>query len=88
MLQKELNCIQLLVVLPHTLFCQSTHVAPILSIGNFEVLEGEDIEGIVVAKFPDITSAKNWYYSDAYKTAAVHRVKGSIYNGVLVEGIS
>ncbi|ASK32339.1 hypothetical protein CEY12_20625 [Chryseobacterium sp. T16E-39] len=59
----------------------------LVSYGNFDVLEGEDIEGIVVAKFPDMASAKNWYYSDSYKAAAAHRIKGAIYNGVLVEGI-
>ncbi|WEK71417.1 MAG: DUF1330 domain-containing protein [Candidatus Chryseobacterium colombiense] len=56
--------------------------------GNFEVLEGEQIEGVVVAKFLDIQSAKKWYNSDPYKKATIHRHKGAIYNGILVEGIS
>lgn len=56
--------------------------------GKFEVLEGEQIEGIVVAKFPDMESAKKWYNSEPYKIAAKHRQKGAIYNGILVEGIS
>ena len=56
--------------------------------GTFEVLEGEQIEGIVVAKFPDMESAKKWYSSEPYKKAAAHRQKGAVYNGILVEGIS
>lgn len=56
--------------------------------GNFEVLEGAQIEGIVVAKFSNMESAKKWYHSASYKKAAVHRQKGAVYNGILVEGIS
>lgn len=55
--------------------------------GNYEVLEGEAIEGVVVAKFPDMASAKKWYESDAYQTASKHRQRGAIYNGILAEGI-
>lgn len=54
--------------------------------GNFEVLEGEHIEGVVVAKFPDMKSAKKWYNSKPYQEAALHRQKGAIYHGILVEG--
>lgn len=56
--------------------------------GNFEVLEGNEIEGIVIAKFPDISSAKGWFESEAYKKAASHRKKGALYSGILVEGLS
>lgn len=55
--------------------------------GNFEVLEGEPIEGVVVAKFPDVASAKKWYESEAYQAASKHRQRGAIYNGILAEGI-
>jgi len=55
--------------------------------GNFEVLEGEQIEGIVIAKFPDMETAKKWYYSEAYQEASSHRKAGAVYNGILVEGI-
>ncbi len=55
--------------------------------GNFEVLEGPMIEGIVVAKFPDMAKAKKWYESDAYQNAAIYRQQGAIYHGILVEGI-
>lgn len=56
--------------------------------GNFEVLEGEQIEGVVVAKFPNMEAAKKWYDSEPYRKAIIHRQKGAIYTGILVEGIS
>jgi len=55
--------------------------------GNFDVLEGEQIEGVVVAKFPDMEAAKRWYYSEPYKKASNYRQKGAVYNGILAEGI-
>lgn len=57
----------------------------IVPYGNFEVLEGREIEGIVIAKFPDMGTAKKWYYSESYQNAAKHRQKGAIYDGILVE---
>jgi len=56
--------------------------------GPFEVLEGEQIEGIVVAKFPDMEAARKWFNSKPYKKVAIHRQKGALYNGILVEGIA
>lgn len=56
--------------------------------GKFEVLEGNQIEGIVIAKFPNMETARNWYFSDSYQKAARHRQKGAVYHGILVEGIA
>jgi uncharacterized protein (DUF1330 family) len=56
--------------------------------GKFEILEGDQIEGIVIAKFPDMEAAKKWYYGEAYQEAAMHRRVGAIYNGILVEGVA
>ncbi|GAA0883569.1 hypothetical protein GCM10009120_21670 [Sphingobacterium siyangense subsp. cladoniae] len=55
--------------------------------GDFEVLEGDQIQGVVVAKFPNMESARKWYFGKPYQKAAAHRMAGAIYNGVLVEGI-
>ena len=55
--------------------------------GDFEVLEGYQIQGVVVAKFPDMESARKWYFGKPYQEAAAHRKAGALYNGVLVEGI-
>jgi uncharacterized protein len=40
--------------------------------GNFEVLEGSPIEGIVIAKFSDVKSARDWYNSEAYQSGTAH----------------
>jgi len=56
--------------------------------GKHEVLEGSPpVEGVVIAKFPDTTSAKEWYSSEAYQNVARHRQSGAIYHGLIVEGV-
>jgi uncharacterized protein (DUF1330 family) len=56
--------------------------------GPHEVLEGEPIEGAVIAKFPSAEAAKAWYNSLAYQAAAKHRYLGAICNGFIVDGVS
>ncbi len=46
------------------------------------------MEGIVIAKFPDAKSARDWYNSEAYQSVAKHRQKGAIYQGLIVEGVA
>jgi uncharacterized protein (DUF1330 family) len=60
----------------------------LVAYGNFELLEGDPIEGIVIAKFPDVKAAKNWYLSEAYQRVAKHRKDGAVYQGLIVEGVS
>ena len=60
----------------------------LVAYGSHEVLEGDSIEGIVIAKFPTVKAAKDWYYGQAYQSAAKHRHKGAIYQGLVVEGIA
>lgn len=60
----------------------------LVAYGNHEVLEGDPIEGIVIAKFPTVEAAKDWYYSGAYQSLAKHRHKGAVYQGLIVEGIA
>jgi len=55
--------------------------------GKQEVLEGTPVEGVVIAEFPSIEIAKAWYNSPAYQEAAQHRLKGAVYNGIIVEGV-
>ncbi|PIP95180.1 MAG: hypothetical protein COW00_13580 [Bdellovibrio sp. CG12_big_fil_rev_8_21_14_0_65_39_13] len=55
--------------------------------GKFEVLEGEEIEGMVIAKFPTMETARKWYFGDDYQRIVKHRQKGAIYQGILIEGI-
>jgi len=60
----------------------------LVAYGKHEVLEGDPIEGIVIAKFPDVKAAKDWYYSEAYQSVAQHRKQGATYNGLIVEGVN
>ena len=60
----------------------------LVAYGKHEVLEGDPIEGIVIAKFPDVKAAKDWYYSEAYQSVVQHRKQGAIYNGLIVEGVN
>jgi uncharacterized protein (DUF1330 family) len=60
----------------------------LVAYGKHEVLEGDPIEGIVIAKFPNVKAAKDWYYSEAYQNVAKHRNMGAIYHGLIVEGVS
>ena len=54
--------------------------------GKHEVVEGEPADGVAIIEFPDMATAKAWYDSPAYKTAQQHRLKGSDYRMIFVEG--
>ena len=56
--------------------------------GRQEVLEGPEVEGVVVVEFPSIEAAKKWYDSPAYREAREHRFKGATYRAVIVDGLS
>jgi uncharacterized protein (DUF1330 family) len=60
----------------------------LVAYGKHEVLEGDPIEGIVIARFPNAKAAKDWYHSEGYQSVAKHRKLGAIYQGLIVEGIS
>lgn len=55
--------------------------------GNHVTLEGPETEGVVIAEFPSVEEARDWYDSPAYQAAAVHRHRGAIYRGLIVEGV-
>jgi uncharacterized protein (DUF1330 family) len=60
----------------------------LVAYGKHEVLEGDPIEGMVIAKFPSVKAAKDWYFSEAYQNVAKPRKLGAIYHGLIVEGVS
>lgn len=35
--------------------------------GHHEVLEGDPVEGVVIAEFPSFEAAQSWYHSEAYQ---------------------
>ena len=55
--------------------------------GDYEVLEGEPTEGVVIVEFPTQELAKAWYESPAYEAARAHRFKGAKYRCILVQGV-
>ena len=55
--------------------------------GRQEVLEGPDVEGVVIVEFPSFDAAKTWYESPAYRDAREYRFRGADYRAVIVEGV-
>jgi uncharacterized protein (DUF1330 family) len=55
--------------------------------GKHLTLEGAEVEGVVIAEFPTLEEARDWYYSPAYQDAAQHRHRGALYRGLIVEGL-
>ena len=55
--------------------------------GKQVTLEGPEVEGVVIAEFPTLQDARDWYESPAYQEAAQHRHRGAVYRGLIVEGI-
>lgn len=55
--------------------------------GKHVTLEGPDVEGVVIAEFPSLAEARDWYDSPAYQKAAQHRHRGAVYRGLIVEGV-
>jgi uncharacterized protein (DUF1330 family) len=55
--------------------------------GRQEVLEGPEVEGVVIVSFPSFEDAKAWYESPAYREAREHRFRGADYRAVIVEGV-
>ncbi len=54
--------------------------------GPHTTLEGPNVEGVVIAEFPNVEAARHWYDSPAYQAAMTHRQRGAIYRGLIVEG--
>ena len=54
--------------------------------GQHEVLEGPEVEGVVILEFPTFEEARDWYNSPLYSEAREHRFKGSKYRAVIVQG--
>ena len=55
--------------------------------GTHVTLEGHDVEGVVIAEFPTLQDARDWYESPAYQEAAQYRHRGAVYSGLIVEGV-
>ncbi|MFZ1934222.1 MAG: DUF1330 domain-containing protein [Thermoguttaceae bacterium] len=61
-------------------------VSALVVYGRQEVLEGPEMEGVVILKFPSFAEAKAWYDSPAYRKVREHRFRSADYRAVIVEG--
>jgi uncharacterized protein (DUF1330 family) len=66
---------------------QGRDIKMLAAYGHHEVFEGPATEGVVIAQFPSMDAARAWYNSPAYSEARQHRLKGSVYRAILVEGV-
>jgi uncharacterized protein (DUF1330 family) len=55
--------------------------------GAQEVVEGDNVEGVVLVKFPTYELATQWYHSPEYQNAAQHRLKAARYRGIIFDGL-
>ena len=62
-------------------------VTVLAAYGRQEVIEGPDVEGVVILEFPTFEAAKAWYDSPAYRKVREHRFRGADYRAVIVEGV-
>ena len=62
-------------------------VTVLAAYGRQEVLEGAEVEGVVILEFPSFAEAKAWYDSPAYRKVREHRFRGADYRAVIVEGV-
>jgi uncharacterized protein (DUF1330 family) len=62
-------------------------VGVLAAYGRHEVLEGPDVEGVVILEFPSFDAAKAWYDGPAYREVREHRFRGADYRAVIVEGV-
>ena len=62
-------------------------VTVLAAYGQHEVVEGPEVEGVVILEFPTFAAAKAWYESPAYREVREHRFRGAAYRAVIVEGV-
>lgn len=55
--------------------------------GKYKVLEGPEVQGVVILEFPTVADAEAYYNSPAYREAREHRFKAADYRVLIVEGI-
>ena len=54
--------------------------------GQYKMLEGPDVQGVVILEFPTVADAEAYYESPAYREAREHRFKAADYRVLIVEG--
>ncbi len=56
--------------------------------GDFQMMEGEPIEGAVILEFPTFEEAEAWYNSPLYQDALQHRLRGAKYRTFIIKGVA
>lgn len=55
--------------------------------GKYKVLEGPEVQGVVILEFPTVADAEAYYDSPGYREAREHRFKAADYRVLIVEGV-
>ena len=61
-------------------------IQPISFYGKTIALENIECESVAILKFQSMQDAKDWYNSDAYQRAKMHRDKSGEYMVLITEG--
>lgn len=62
------------------------NMKPLVLYGEMDTIEGDPADGIVILEFPDMESARAWYYGE-YNERAKLRQKAAPYRGFIVQGM-
>ncbi len=62
------------------------NLKPLTAYGQKKVVEGPEVEGVVILEFPSFQEAEDFYFSKRYQEVIQHRFKGAVYTAVIVEG--
>ena len=67
---------------------EGRELTPLAFYGQLEVLEGNEIEGAVILRFPDMAAARAWYTSPEYEKIKSMRLNATLGRAVLLNGIA
>lgn len=68
------------------MFVERFGIQPLAVYGECEAIEGQDADGVVLLKFPDMEKARAWYDSEEYQKAVPLRMQAADYRAILFEG--
>ncbi len=54
---------------------------------RFETVEGDDVESVIICKFPSFKEAHDWYHGD-YRHVSVYRQAATKSRAYIVEGLN
>lgn len=66
---------------------QGRSIGKLALYGKHKVMEGPEVQGVVILEFPTWAEAEAYYDSPAYREAREHRFKAADYRVLIVEGV-